>query len=419
MSDDAMAKDGNDLVCGETIQEDKREDEPPRKRFKIESEEDRNKWELPREMLDYVKENFENYIKEKDVKETILTDNPRPRNIKPVRKLDTYLNDLLKDKRKNIELTFDTKLEKVQNKTNDIMGPLAKLWQSVDRYNAYQNDPDKEEKEEPPQLDIVEALALLEQTVLLVGQCHNSISYERRKNVLGALMSSTQVSTMLKEKADLLKENDGSLFGKDFRDHVIETCKAKKKSLEAFSTKKQPFRSGPSYQGQHRGGRFNSSQSNNRGGYGGSGYGGRSYFKGQGGQTKKPYNGKCFTTRDRTQLQQSNRVSTASEPRESKSCSPVCKTNFCKTKSPFRAIGRKTKIFSPILGNDNSGQECSVDSGRFQDSTCFRTYSGKNSSSSKNECRTKQLNRVGNSTNVAKGGYLFSSERKRTIATYF
>jgi len=136
-------------------------------------------------------------------------------------------------------------------------------------------------------------------------------------------MSSTQVFAMLKEKADLLKENDGSLFGKNFRDHVIETCKAKKKSLEAFSTKKQPFRSGPSYQGQNRGGRYNQGQLSSRGGYGGSGYGGRSFFKGQGGQAKRPYNGKCFATKESTQLQQSNRISTVSEPRHSKSCSQV------------------------------------------------------------------------------------------------
>jgi len=37
-------------------------------------------------------------------------------------------------------------------------------------------------------LHIEEAADLLEQVVLLTGQCHNTLTYESRKNVLGAIL---------------------------------------------------------------------------------------------------------------------------------------------------------------------------------------------------------------------------------------
>ena len=72
-------------------------------------------------------------------------------------------------------------------------------------------------------------LELLEKTVLLIGQCNNTITYERRKNVLLGVTgtSSSQVASMLKEKAAFLQKHDQALFGKDFRDHLTESLKVK------------------------------------------------------------------------------------------------------------------------------------------------------------------------------------------------
>ena len=52
-------------------------------------------------------------------------------------------------------------------------------------------------------------LELLE-TVLLIGQCNNTITYERRKNVLLGVTgtSSSQVASMLKEKVAFLQKHD-------------------------------------------------------------------------------------------------------------------------------------------------------------------------------------------------------------------
>ena len=68
--------------------------EPPRKRFNITSEEEENAWTLPEEMLEYVNEQFENYIKEKDLKESILSLHPIPSNMRKVKKLDIFLQEL-------------------------------------------------------------------------------------------------------------------------------------------------------------------------------------------------------------------------------------------------------------------------------------------------------------------------------------
>ena len=79
--------------------------------------------------------------------------------------------------------------------------------------------------------------------------------------------SSSQVALMLKEKAAFLQKHDQALFGKDFRDHLTESLKAKKQSIDAIAevskstNRKRPFREGPSfYQGRPNGGqKFRSS----------------------------------------------------------------------------------------------------------------------------------------------------------------
>ena len=88
----------------------------------------------------------------------------------------------------------------------------------------------------------------LEETVLLIGQCNNTIIYERRKNVsLGVTeTSSSQVASMLKEKAAFLQKHDKALFGKDFRDHLTKTLKAKEQSVKAIA-ERNPFERAPHF----------------------------------------------------------------------------------------------------------------------------------------------------------------------------
>ena len=127
-------------------------------------------------MASYANDNSEKYISEKDVKEAILMKTLKPENLDPVENLDDYLQELLKRKKRPQDIVIDNTLEKVQDKVLDIMGLLSKLWVMIEQVNSGSGSSSTVE------MDAV--LELLEKTVLLIGQCNNTITYERRKNVL-------------------------------------------------------------------------------------------------------------------------------------------------------------------------------------------------------------------------------------------
>ena len=96
-------------------------------RFKIITENEKFKWKLPKSMANYANKYFEEYVPEDSLKEVILCQNPVPDNLDNVKKLDDFLRDILKEKRKTDEQNIENVLEKLQRKTVDVMGPLSKL----------------------------------------------------------------------------------------------------------------------------------------------------------------------------------------------------------------------------------------------------------------------------------------------------
>ena len=66
-------------------------DGPNSERFRIITEEEEHKWNLPQDMASYASDNSEKYIPKKDVKEAILIKTPKPENLDPVKKLEDYL----------------------------------------------------------------------------------------------------------------------------------------------------------------------------------------------------------------------------------------------------------------------------------------------------------------------------------------
>ena len=119
-SNDSSSTDGNDS------------DDPQHARFKIVTEDEKFKWKLPKGMASYANRYFEEFIPEGDLKEAILTQSPVPKNIDTVKKLDNFLKDLLKEKKKTNEHNLENIFEKLQNKTRDVIGPLAKLWKILE-----------------------------------------------------------------------------------------------------------------------------------------------------------------------------------------------------------------------------------------------------------------------------------------------
>ena len=87
------------------------------------------------------------------------------------------------------------------------MGPLSKLWLLA------QNTHSSQEEEVPEELNKVKEY--VEQSILLLGQETNSITYHRRHNILSELnCAPQQPKEMLREEADLLPQQDKNLFSK-------------------------------------------------------------------------------------------------------------------------------------------------------------------------------------------------------------
>ena len=155
---------------------------------------------------------FKNYISDKDINEKILTENLVPSNPQEVPALDDFVKTLLIS---HTVATTRYKMEKFQENFLEIMGPLLRLWKGSEDVRN-------------------ESSEVIEQTTLL-GQASLSITYACPLNILKTLLKdSRKAKTLLKEKTALLQEDEGHLFGKKFRSHIIEIERSKKKSLEIF-----------------------------------------------------------------------------------------------------------------------------------------------------------------------------------------
>ena len=150
-------------------------------------------------MLGYVIEHFEKYIKESDLQETMLDDNPVPEKIGGPKTIDDYLKEMLLEANKSRELEQDRTLEKIQQKVLNIMGPLSKLWVVMDEVKC---------SGKSGRMSLEDLSTAIEQTVVLVGQCSQSITYQQRHNVLTSLLQDPRKST------SILREESDSLFEK-------------------------------------------------------------------------------------------------------------------------------------------------------------------------------------------------------------
>ena len=111
-------------------------------------------------MVNYANKYFEDHIPEdsqKLLKEAILCQNPVPDNLGNVKKLDDFLRDILKEKRKTNEQNIENVLEKIQQETVDVMVPLSKLRNILEGAKGTEED--------AVQISINDLLCYVEQTV--------------------------------------------------------------------------------------------------------------------------------------------------------------------------------------------------------------------------------------------------------------
>ena len=87
------------------------------------------------------------------------------------------------------------------------MGSLCKLWESVETVN----------KEQDSSVSINDLIKFVTQSIILVGQTNIALSYHRRLSALDGIMKSTiQAKSMLKNKSELLQNENKDLFDKEF-----------------------------------------------------------------------------------------------------------------------------------------------------------------------------------------------------------
>ena len=78
--------------------------------------------------MKYADHYLKKYIPEKEFKDSILTENPVPKNFMKVASLDVFIRDTVKEERQNHELTMDPILETAQGKTRDVFRLITRVW---------------------------------------------------------------------------------------------------------------------------------------------------------------------------------------------------------------------------------------------------------------------------------------------------
>ena len=105
-----------------------------------------------------------------------MNKNPIPRNVHPPKQMDDFMRELLLEKRNHFEIVSDTNLVKLQQRLLDVMGPLSKIWTTVESA--------KNSQDEHAEVSLGDILRYLDQTVVLLGQAYNNISFTRCFNIL-------------------------------------------------------------------------------------------------------------------------------------------------------------------------------------------------------------------------------------------
>jgi len=148
-------------------------------------------YKLPKSLANYANDYCNSYVTEKELQESVLEASPVPANFTSVKKLDEFIREIMKEKRKNSEIAFEGVLEKAQQKAHSIMGPLSRVWVELEKaVNSKKNDVG---------IDAEGMLKMTHQTVLLLGQTLNTLSFHCRYNVLNVLLeSATETKSMLK-----------------------------------------------------------------------------------------------------------------------------------------------------------------------------------------------------------------------------
>ena len=140
-------------------------------------------------------------------------------------KLDEYIKELLSDSKKLSTLNQEKALKGTQDKVALILGPLTRLWSIMEAEREALPDDDEAISGH------MEIATLFEQSILLISQAFNAMTYHRRLNILNTLIdNSIKVKEILKERSlDLDDMENPYLFGEKF-EKLIKITSSKQNS---------------------------------------------------------------------------------------------------------------------------------------------------------------------------------------------
>lgn len=175
-------------------------------------------FELSDDLMEYVEKHFNTFYSSQVLKDTVLKKSPVPEGtVFKVPERDEYLQNLIESRGKSYEKGPDLGLEISQQRILYTMGPLSRLWMMLE---------DVRKGKSESSLNLRRCLKLMEQAVLLIGQTHASINFQRRMNFLCKITKgSHRAKNLLIKYEDILKKSKGKLFGRAF--HKIMEKKGK------------------------------------------------------------------------------------------------------------------------------------------------------------------------------------------------
>ena len=136
------------------------------------------------------------------LKDSITLNTPVPTSLKKAKNMNDYFVELLEDQRKKKEIVQNNTFKKLQWKILTI----RKVRYAVEESLAGGVDVD---------VDVDEMLQYIEQTILLIGQVFNSVSYSRRMNVLTGV-ETKKAKAKNTTKNQLFKRNPKDFFASHF-----------------------------------------------------------------------------------------------------------------------------------------------------------------------------------------------------------
>ena len=191
-----------------------------KKFFHFKDKKTKYQFKLSKDLAKWANDQITTFTPDKTIDDEILLKNQVPTNISGVPTVDAFVEDLLKERGRK-DVTFDASLQRLHKKIRDVFGPLSKIWEVV--HAVTENLVSQKE------LNFNNLAELLQQTVIVLSQAINAVTFHRRRTLLRGLIGDDQKSTQWIKSTyqEQLKTSKEVLFGEGIRAQWTKDTKAK------------------------------------------------------------------------------------------------------------------------------------------------------------------------------------------------